>query len=752
MAEGVSISAPNLIYGGPSTSENSSSNNTESNRNSNNNNINHTDGNSSSASLFESRSDTSETSSVVLEDGNQNPTVGLATEQAQQDDNETEQQEVNVVIDINDENANTTTNNNNNDDDADNYENEPQNDALAGEIIDLTDDVPGQIHLPQPIMIEDLDNDDNELDDFLVIDDLRRSTSNSRRRVTAPPDARTSSRRRQQQRLDSHPESGASNSRVIVKKRRLSDGEGPSGGGAAAASSSPPQPADEGCTICFEPWTSSGEHRVCALRCGHLFGKSCVERWLETRQQCPQCNRNCRRHEVLPLYVTNLRAVDNSENEALKLEIDKIKRAKLTAEQEAGDMRLRLDMLRDENRRLSRQLEFYRSHSSKLTIDLTDAGGETCSYHLEDNVMISQVGECRVLALNQQLNVLCISQPSRNPLFRGYGLRKLDLIDFRNSSYIHLHTNKLRDACFNPEGTLLLTASMDKQIRLTGFHSEQTVCYFDCPTAVWSCCWSPYDPNQFYAGLANGRVMCFDMRHIGSHVSVLPCAEEPPSVTSVVSMASLPAGAPAAGGAAPSALLAGQFDRLSLYRRPSTVAAAAATEADSHQAALLPMPGPGSGQQLAWLAADPDSRHVLLTHRPTANHQQQQPQQQRPGVEHSVYSLDFIRTSADSSDSTATMESALRPLSRIRAGQSMKLLARSRLFQQASRSGGALTVAAGDEATCRLNLWDAATGEKLQSMARLPSPVLDIAPVRHGRFLACLTEQSVYVYKDTKAE
>ncbi|PAA83382.1 hypothetical protein BOX15_Mlig032125g3 [Macrostomum lignano] len=390
MAEGVSISAPNLIYGGPSTSQNSSSTNTESNRNSNNNNINHADGNSSSASLFESRSDTSETSSVVLEDGNQNPTVGLATEQAQQDDNETEQQEVNVVIDINDENANATTNNNNNDNDADNYDNEPQNDALVGEIIDLTDDVPGQIHLPQPIMIEDLDNDDNELDDFLVIDDLRRSTSNSRRRVTAPPDARTSSRRRQQQRLDSHPESGASNSRVIVKKRRLSDGEGPSGSGTTAASSSPPQPADEGCTICFEPWTSSGEHRVCALRCGHLFGKSCVERWLETRQQCPQCNRNCRRHEVLPLYVTNLRAVDNSENEALKLEIDKIKRAKLTAEQEAGDMRLRLDMLRDENRRLSRQLEFYRSHSSKLTIDLTDAGGETCSYNLEDNVMISQ--------------------------------------------------------------------------------------------------------------------------------------------------------------------------------------------------------------------------------------------------------------------------------------------------------------------------------------------------------------------------
>lgn len=29
----------------------------------------------------------------------------------------------------------------------------------------------------------------------------------------------------------------------------------------------------DGCPICFEPWTSGGLHRVCSLRCGHLFGK-----------------------------------------------------------------------------------------------------------------------------------------------------------------------------------------------------------------------------------------------------------------------------------------------------------------------------------------------------------------------------------------------------------------------------------------------------------------------------------------------
>ena len=26
------------------------------------------------------------------------------------------------------------------------------------------------------------------------------------------------------------------------------------------------------CSICFEPWSNSGNHRIASLKCGHLFG------------------------------------------------------------------------------------------------------------------------------------------------------------------------------------------------------------------------------------------------------------------------------------------------------------------------------------------------------------------------------------------------------------------------------------------------------------------------------------------------
>lgn len=33
------------------------------------------------------------------------------------------------------------------------------------------------------------------------------------------------------------------------------------------------------CPICHLPWEMVGDHRVIALKCGHLFGESCVKRY-----------------------------------------------------------------------------------------------------------------------------------------------------------------------------------------------------------------------------------------------------------------------------------------------------------------------------------------------------------------------------------------------------------------------------------------------------------------------------------------
>ncbi|EKX42226.1 hypothetical protein GUITHDRAFT_44855, partial [Guillardia theta CCMP2712] len=67
------------------------------------------------------------------------------------------------------------------------------------------------------------------------------------------------------------------------------------------------------CMICFEQWTNTGEHRVVCLGCGHLFGASCIQKWLSERKHCPTCNHAAKRRDIRTVYACNLVAVDTAE-------------------------------------------------------------------------------------------------------------------------------------------------------------------------------------------------------------------------------------------------------------------------------------------------------------------------------------------------------------------------------------------------------------------------------------------------------
>ncbi|KAG6504058.1 hypothetical protein ZIOFF_036384 [Zingiber officinale] len=78
------------------------------------------------------------------------------------------------------------------------------------------------------------------------------------------------------------------------------------------ASSSP------NCPVCFEPWKGEGLHRVCCVPCGHVYGRSCLERWLKqcgkNVGKCPQCSKKFRRKEIVNLYAPVI-AVPNADLE-----------------------------------------------------------------------------------------------------------------------------------------------------------------------------------------------------------------------------------------------------------------------------------------------------------------------------------------------------------------------------------------------------------------------------------------------------
>ncbi|CAK9177723.1 unnamed protein product [Ilex paraguariensis] len=67
------------------------------------------------------------------------------------------------------------------------------------------------------------------------------------------------------------------------------------------------------CPICMEAWTNGGDHQVCCLPCGHIYGMSCIKRWLQQRRssgKCPQCNSKCALKDVRVLYASQIVAVN----------------------------------------------------------------------------------------------------------------------------------------------------------------------------------------------------------------------------------------------------------------------------------------------------------------------------------------------------------------------------------------------------------------------------------------------------------
>lgn len=82
------------------------------------------------------------------------------------------------------------------------------------------------------------------------------------------------------------------------------------------------------CTICMEPWTNSGSHRISSLKCGHFFGFSCIEKWLKGGNSvgCPNCNEKAHKKDIRVHFVSTLKAIDTSERDRAVQQLEDVKK------------------------------------------------------------------------------------------------------------------------------------------------------------------------------------------------------------------------------------------------------------------------------------------------------------------------------------------------------------------------------------------------------------------------------------------
>ncbi|XP_057271180.1 E3 ubiquitin-protein ligase RFWD3 isoform X2 [Pezoporus wallicus] len=487
------------------------------------------------------------------------------------------------------------------------------------------------------------------------------------------------------------------------------------------------------CAICFEQWTSSGDHRLSALRCGHLFGYTCIKKWLRGREgKCPQCNKRAKSSDIVILYARTLKALDTSEQEQMKSSLRQEQMLRKQAELESAQSRLQLQVLTDKCSKLHKQVQELRALMAQHNANVSEqpvssriclpgslpSSQSQCKYNLEKTFLVSQSGKCRVMAYCDSLSCLVVSQPSpESTLIPGCGVKMLSVADLRSSQYIPIHSKQIRGLAFGGRADgLLLSAALDNAVKLTSLATNTVVQTYNTGRPVWSCCWCLDDTNYIYAGLVNGSIMIYDLRYTNSHVQELVPQK---SRCPMVSLSYLPRMASASlpyGG-----ILAGTLEGACFWEQKA---------GNSYQPHHLPLEAGGCID----LQAEISTRHCLATYRPSKNN---------PCVRCVMMEL----TCSPLGEASKDLVCSSNLVQAFSAGPICKLLTKNAIFQSPEEDGS-IFVCAGDEASTSALLWDAGSGSLLQKL-QADMPVLDICPmeVNQAHLLAALTEKLVKIYK-----
>uniref|UniRef100_A0A8C0M0K6 RING-type domain-containing protein n=1 Tax=Canis lupus familiaris TaxID=9615 RepID=A0A8C0M0K6_CANLF len=247
-----------------------------------------------------------------------------------------------------------------------------------------------------------------------------------------------------------------------------------------------PMDDEEGdtCTICLEHWTNAGDHRLSALRCGHLFGYKCISKWLKGQaRKCPQCNKKAKHSDIVVLYARTLRALDTSEHEHMKSSLLKEQMLRKQAELESAQCRLQLQVLTDECSKLHSRVQDLQKLivQHREQISQHPRGSQACfpnclpssqsqhKYHFQKTFTVSQTGNCRIMTYCDTLSCLVMSQPSPEASFLpGFGVKMLSTANMKSSQYIPMHGKQIRGLAFSSRSKgLLLSASLDSTVKLT---------------------------------------------------------------------------------------------------------------------------------------------------------------------------------------------------------------------------------------------------------------------------------------------
>ncbi|CAD6186480.1 unnamed protein product [Caenorhabditis auriculariae] len=264
---------------------------------------------------------------------------------------------------------------------------------------------------------------------------------------------------------------------------------------------------DTSCNVCYEDYTSSGNHRLVSLKCGHFFGKSCILRWLHTegaaKACCPTCKERFKQRDMRQHFAKSVKVINTDEIEDLRSKnlalIAKDREntatlAKLT--QEVKMLRGRLV--------LTRPVEAETTPEVVVVSNMGLFQGEKFVFPRPNNLS----AEARAFVLMDK--ELLIGMKGSTQMFNSYGFRQLNTNFSSTNTFWPIANKKIRSISCNPA---------NKQCFAVGGEDKIAWCYsalgqlhrgYKIPdtSTVTTICWISRD--TFIVGTVTGRLWKFE--------------------------------------------------------------------------------------------------------------------------------------------------------------------------------------------------------------------------------------------------
>ncbi|KFB50607.1 AGAP005643-PA-like protein [Anopheles sinensis] len=377
----------------------------------------------------------------------------------------------------------------------------------------------------------------------------------------------------------------------------------------------PPKPDDEDdddgiiCSICFSEWTMTGDHRVVALKCGHLFGMSCIKRWLQDNPAsvrcCATCKAKAKLSDIRFIYARAIKAIDNTRETELTKELEGEKK-------KSSDLQLKLFITQKELEDLRKEAKQIRSMIETMRQPYVESQevSRRYSYHLtlEKNLLINNEPGCRVMVYSYQHKLLLISQKSNLNLFPGYAVRLLHLPELARMSMgpvIHVSTKQVRDIALDELGNQFACATMENNVKVFSLVTRAVSCSITlgADSIIWSCAFDRGRPYILYLGTQRGEVFRYDIRNPNQPLGMHAVGHEIVEYTAVIQICPVePTSAIPFGGFLVCKLKSAWFFEYTTEQGQDTVTGYR----------LNVSPG-----TLSSMSYNPDSGHVLISVRPT---------------------------------------------------------------------------------------------------------------------------------------